>query len=163
MFGFGKSKLELELEEKLKELNKDYKTKKTALDNEIDQAKATVDHWQAQLSARHNHLHEISLNTDRCNKSAEEKVAIIEGLQADVAKASETLAEEQREHSKLLEQITGLENWVVKLDQEYSELETDGVYKILTERFNHVFPDNPHEPIFSPSPSASQSINEGGE
>ena len=163
MLGFGKSKLELELEEKLKELNKERETKTTALNREINQAKATVHHWREELSARHNHLHEISLNTDRCNKSAEEKVAIIEGLQVDVAKVSETLAEEQREHSELLAQITGLENWVVKLDQEYSELETDGVYKILTERFNHVFPDNPHEPIFSPPPSTSQSINEGGE
>ena len=42
MFGFGKSKLELELEEKLKELNKEHETKKTALNQRINQAKATV-------------------------------------------------------------------------------------------------------------------------
>ena len=71
-------------------------------------------------------------------------------MQADVAKVSETLAEKQREHSELLARITGMENWVVKLDQEYSELETDGVYKILTERFNHVFLIILMSPFFLP-------------
>ena len=148
---FGKNEEELSLEKKLVGLE----DKKKALQKRIEEtshAHAAREHWRKELKTRENYLIEISVDTKLQQEVIEEKTSEVESIEEKINQVNETYIAVHQEHSDLVDTVKELEAWMEKLTQQITELETDGVYKVLTERFNHVFPDKSHTPVFS-SPS----------